>query len=215
MKNFTFLIAFLCLFAFSCVKTSVTPSSSPTYIVVNNDTLTTTLIGTQTWTSVNYNGPGGTNYNNSNINVPLAGKLYTWQETQAITSSLPAGWRIPTQADAIKLIINSGGFADTQFSYGAFGDPTVAAKLKSKTGWTSEGNNITNFNALPVGEQDANIYQQAFQVAEFWTSTSRDSNDQYTLHITDFNGGDNVSVDYIPIAVYGTYALSVRFVKDN
>src|SRR3990170_7087933 len=54
------------------------------------------VIGTQTWTAVNYDGPGGVPYDENN-SKPEYGKYYSKSELTSI--ALPEGWRIPNQQD--------------------------------------------------------------------------------------------------------------------
>src|SRR5580698_8233523 len=127
----------------SCSKKSTpTPTQLSNTVTISGTAYTTVVTGTQTWTTVNYNGTGGVNYNNSSTNNPNYGKLYTLAEAQAI--SLPTGWRLPTQTDATRLLVYAGATGTSNI--GADGDSTVSIKLKSKSAWTlTQGNNNSGF----------------------------------------------------------------------
>ncbi|HEY8929091.1 MAG TPA: FISUMP domain-containing protein [Mucilaginibacter sp.] len=99
----------MCFFAIitfvSCSKKSDTRPNDNS-VTINGTNYSVVAIGGQTWTSVNYNGEGGINYNNGSINNAADGKLYTIAEAQAI--KLPKGWRLPTRDDFNKLLVSIG-----------------------------------------------------------------------------------------------------------
>jgi len=89
-----------CLLFFTCSKNNDNTQisiSCKNSVSINGDSYKTVVIGTQTWTAVNYNVPGGENYNNGATNNTY-GKLYTEAEASAIV--LPAGRRLPKPASA-------------------------------------------------------------------------------------------------------------------
>jgi uncharacterized protein (TIGR02145 family) len=216
------------LITYSCSKSSKQddqPTTANTVTIGGTD-YTTASIGTQTWTTVNYNGSGGVNYNGSSTNDVTYGKLYSLAEAKAI--SLPSGWRLPTKADAEKLLLLLGAQTedpstrDAQDGIAVQGDATVAKKLKSKTDWTyTNGDNSSGFNAYPTGEALGSIltYRNKGEVTSFWTSTSNGVNNNFTFTIestTEDNGkviDDFAGMDYNPFA--NTTRLAIRFVKDN
>jgi uncharacterized protein (TIGR02145 family) len=142
----TFTLLTVAIFA-SCSKsnTSIKPQTTTTTAVITDSV----SIGSQTWTTVNYNGTGGENYANSSVNDPTYGKLYTLAEAKAI--ALPNGWRIPTTDDFNKLMVSVG--ATAQDSYGYYHvTQDEALELMSTTNWTSiNGTNTSGFNAYPAG----------------------------------------------------------------
>jgi uncharacterized protein (TIGR02145 family) len=223
MKKLLFLVVITGVMLTSCSKKSnPTPTKqSSNTVTINGTVYTTVVIGTQTWTTVNYNGTGGVNYNNSSTNNPNYGKLYTLAEAQAI--SLPSGWRLPTQTDATKLLVYLG--ATGASNIGADGDSTVSIKLKSKSAWTlTQGNNNSGFNAYPSGDANNGTYELLGQAAEFWTSSVDSYNDQYILGIYNDSEADgnyapiienDAGIDYIPTGNVSTFRMSIRFVKDN
>jgi len=102
MKKLLFLAFVIGTTLSSCSKKS-NPKPTNT-VTINGASYATVSIGTQTWTSVNYNGPGGTI--NTSLNEAIYGKYYTIAEMQAI--SLPTGWRVPTEADFVTLLKSQG-----------------------------------------------------------------------------------------------------------
>ncbi|HEY4198653.1 MAG TPA: FISUMP domain-containing protein [Mucilaginibacter sp.] len=132
----------------SCSKKS-DPGPNSNYVTINGTNYSIVVIGGQTWTSVNYNGDGGVNYNNG-ANDPLNGKLYTIAEARAV--KLPNGWRLPTPADFNKLLVAIGAIYQNQLTGNYYISGDLTLKLMSKTGWTgTEGTNQSGFNARPVG----------------------------------------------------------------
>ena len=95
-----YLSVILIISASGCSKKNETKAPANT-VSIGGDNYNTIVIGTQTWTATNYNGPGG-----------LVG-LYTIAQATAI--SLPAGWRLPAKNDFDNLLKLAGG---TQDSYG-------------------------------------------------------------------------------------------------
>jgi len=227
MKQILSVLLLAAVLTTSCSKSNKQddqPTNANTVSIGGTD-YTTAAIGTQTWTTVNYNGSGGVNYSGSSTNVPTYGKLYTLAEAKAI--SLPTGWRLPTKADAEKLLLFLGAKTedpstfDAQNGIAVQGDATVAKKLKSKTDWAyTNGDNSSNFNAYPTGNQNGNTFDSKGQLANFWTSTAMSgaTDTQYLFGVyntKEDNGdiNDDAGMDYTPHA--STTKLAIRFVKDN
>ena len=138
--------------------------------------------------------------------------------TEAQAISLPSGWRLPTKADAEKLLTYLG--ATGSGSNGIDGDATVSIKLKSKSDWTyTQGNNSSGFNAFPAGDLNGNTYEGINLATTFWTSSADQYSDQYVLIIANLPDGPNIEdaagMDYIPTSSIGNFKTSIRFVKDN
>ncbi|MBB6130394.1 FISUMP domain-containing protein [Mucilaginibacter lappiensis] len=203
------------LFA-SCSKKSnndVKPEDT-NKVTINGTDYATTKIGTQTWTTVNYNGTGGVTY--TGVSNAAYGKLYTLTEAKAV--SLPTGWRLPTKADAEKLLLFLGATTDNDGN--VEGEASVSVKLKSKSDWTlTQGNNSSGFNAYPAGEGTVGInsFDGKGDFATFWTSTTLSGDSQYLLGIWNNKDGvqvlDFTAIDYTPRASTSTF--SIRFVRDN
>jgi hypothetical protein len=103
MKKVFTLVIIATVVLLSCSKKNNDPiplnlKSADSTVTIGGDVYPVVKIGTQTWTSVNYRGPGGifnTGYMDT-YNVQH-GKLYTPQEANQII--LPAKWRLPTYDD--------------------------------------------------------------------------------------------------------------------
>lgn len=180
-------------------------------VTINGTHYPTVTIGTQTWTSVNYNGPGGVNYDNSSTNDPVYGKLYSYTEAEAI--SLPAGWHLPTQADFTTLFNTLGAVPNSQ-NYYVLAD-TTGRKLMATTTWTVAeiGTNQTGFNAVGAGFQASGVFSNLGQIDNILTTSKFSDGENISLEIYDY---DNASLtDLNAVLPKDTDRGSVRFVKDN
>lgn len=223
----------------SCSKSKNEPEQLKNEITISGTAYPTVVIGTQTWTTVNYNGNGGVNYNNG-ANDPTVGKLYSYQELQALLN-LPAGWRVPTEADAKKMmrylgttINTSGGQWDGEEHLSA----EKSKKITSKATWATisiSGNNETGLNIYPNGNYFPTSnpttnpeYNNKGTEGSFWLSTKDNNRDALYLEVSFSKWDasyDNWSTANPLLATYivGTTAYevgfsekrSIRFVKDN
>ena len=174
---------------------------SDAFITIEGQNYATVKIGTQTWTSANYAGPGGSAYDNSK---PEFGKYYSLVEVKAI--ALPAGWRLPTLEDYEKLAANYDITLPTNGSH------TEKIKaLISKTNWNHvQGTNTSGFNAHPGGYVYVNGPPIPGDIAEFWATEGKTFSiqeagaEQTGLRLTFYQSDDSPD-----------YKFNVRFVKDN
>ena len=220
----------------SCKKSVVDdPQPEPTAneITINGTVYPTVKIGNQTWTTINYNGSGGVNYNDSS-NDPSLGKLYSWPEVKAITN-LPIGWRLPTNADVKSLMANVGTKLD---GTDAYNDADASKKLMSTTGWNNTsfaGTNTTGLNLKATGylfinQTGVKSYSDKGVLASFWTSSTiqSGSNSYPLLFEVSTNSYDSKDQPAgLRGMIYNTTAngdglttllaekRSIRFVKDN
>lgn len=173
-------------------------------IAINGSSYGTVVVGSQTWTAVNYNGPGGENYNNGTNNSTY-GKLYT--EAEATGIALPSGWRLPTQADFDNLFVAIGA---NKLGNGGFSFPLgCALKLMSTSDWTGQnGTNDLKFGAEPAGCFSAGSYTGQGIEAMFLSSTIISTPMVLTVS-PNFITTSNI---LLPNA---TDRASLRFVKDN
>ncbi len=235
MKQILFLTLSVMLIFSACSKND--DDKKDESITINGTTYPTVKIGTQTWTTVNYNGDGGMNYNNG-ANDPAVGKLYTYTELKALTT-LPAGWRVPTEADVKTLLATVGTKLDGTDIYT---DETSSKKLMSTTGWTNTaltGTNSTGLNLVPTGyafaTRTSNEFSDKGVLASFWTSSTVKVPETPTTYL-DYPLLFEVSTDSydrsdepagLRGSIYNTSAYgdgsttfpaerrSIRFVKDN
>ena len=105
----------------------------------------TVKIGKQTWMAenLNYKISNSLCYENNEANCQKYGRLYDWNTAM---KACPAEWRLPTENDWSNLIKTVGG------------SKIAGKKLKSKTGWSDDGNGTDDygFSALPGGEYGPN-----------------------------------------------------------
>jgi uncharacterized protein (TIGR02145 family) len=188
----------------SCKKDK---EEEPTNIKIGDKNYGIVAIDGQYWTTENYNGVGGLL---TNPNAPVAGygKLYTLAEAKAIT--LPAGWRIPTKEDFVKLTVAQG--AEFDDNYTAHTD--AIKKLMSKSGWDDgSGTNTSGFNAFPAGFMyNDEPENQGFHAA-FWTS-SVNNTEPYIFEIYQ-DGTDVLEALYWSEGSLINRRYPVRFVKDK
>jgi uncharacterized protein (TIGR02145 family) len=83
-------------------------------------------------------------YNGDSVNGRKYGKLYNWYAVNDSRGLAPQGWHIPVDDEYSVLIIYLGG----SHTYNE-----IAPKMKSKSGWESngQGNNSSGFSSLPAG----------------------------------------------------------------
>ncbi|MFD0794013.1 FISUMP domain-containing protein [Mucilaginibacter litoreus] len=222
MKRTLLTLSLLCTILFSCSKKNENnPSAS---LELNGRSYPTVKIGSQTWTTMNYDGPGGiASPRNDEYDY---GKYYSEKEMLAI--KLPDGWRVPSKEDFVKLMKSQGELTIDVPEVTAT-DADGAKVLKAASSWYLPGDNSSGFNILPGG------YYQSFSkefleykgMAYFWTTTSGpalsiDPNYYYCFRVSgrysspgtgsepetgaevrDMTTGDNV------------IWYNIRFVKDN
>ena len=103
-------------------------------------TYKTIKIGNLTWfaENLNYDVDGSVCYANNTSNCATYGRLYNWN---AAMTACPTGWHLPSDAEW------------TQLENAVGGSSTAGKKLKSTSGWNSNGNGTDDygFAALPAG----------------------------------------------------------------
>jgi uncharacterized protein (TIGR02145 family) len=174
------------------------------------------LIGTQTWMAenLNYNASGSKCGNGSSLSdtntssCDTYGRLYNWATAMANSASssknpsevkgvCPTGWHLPSDAEWTALTDFVGGSAGT--------------KLKSTSGWNSNGNGTDEygFSALPGGDGSSDGgFSSAGSYGYWWSATENDASDAYGRYMY-FNYA-SVSRSYY----YETNLFSVRCVQD-
>lgn len=178
------------------------PTPSPDSVRIDGHTYPTRLIGAQRWTTINYRGTGGIPYG-TGTEKAIYGRYYTYAEAKAI--ALPAGWRLPTEADWVTLVQSQGIILE----HNTARKQEAVKKLLSVTNWRSlPGTNASGFDAHPAGYSTNNLPPEDGDIAEFWAangvSMSIQENSQ-TNHLLRFYSNDNdPSVRY-----------TLRFVSDR
>ena len=170
----------------------------------DSKTYKTVKIGNQWWMAENLNyrnygnATGRYCYNDETSYCATYGHLYTWTIAQ---NACPIGWHVPSVDEFNVLLKNVGGSS------------VAGAKLKSNSGWNSNGNGSDEygFAVLPAGTFDGHwTYNNLLNKTDFWTSeASANTDGAYGLYI----GSD---VDEAQIASFGSisYGFSVRCLKD-
>lgn len=196
------LVALLGLtFSISCKKDpqKVPP---PVTVQIAEKSYATVKIGNQTWITSNFDGAGGVVYDALN-SKPEYGKYYTFAEIKAI--QLPAGWRIPTVHDYVKLAESQG----VVFTNLHATRQEAIKKLTSKTNWKNlPGNNLSGFNAYPAGYIFQTSLPQDGDISEFWTAEGK------TMSIQE-GANSSLRITFYDNSSSPEYRFNVRFVKDN
>jgi len=202
LKIILFAVLALCLI--SCHKDDdVKPVPVVNKITIGGDQYETIVIGTQTWTTVNYKGAGGLPDDNAGTKTNY-GKFYTYAEAKAIV--VPSGWRLPTLADYIKLG-ESQGIVFTNFN--AFKQDLIK-KLASTSDWLNiNGNNHSGFNAYPAGYMFGTDPAIGGDISEFWTV------DGTSFSIQESADNKNHNIRAYDNSASDQYRFNVRFVRDN
>ena len=170
------------------------PRDNQSYPVVN--------IGSQVWMAANLNYEMSGSYCSKNrLETYCAkyGRIYSWEAAQ---NACPAGWHLPSKAEWETLITTVGG------------DSIAGRVLKSKTGWSNDGNGTDDFgfNAFPGGFGSSHPdfgYHIILDglIGTFWSSTVSDSDKVYFMHL-----------DYQDVATIQNpkknWGHSVRCIKD-
>jgi uncharacterized protein (TIGR02145 family) len=208
MKKLLYFTLVICLTLSACSKKS---DVKPNTVSINGAVYSTVVIGTQTWTTTNYNGPGGQDQSPSPFS---SGKFYTFAEAQAIP--LPKGWRVPTGADFDNLAILAGATKD---SGGGVDYRSInISKLISTNSWPlGLGTDSLGFNALPAGYTPApGVFGDQGTLAWFWSSTTDHNQYELIFQIVQQSvQNSGAGVAGIGPDFGSGIAASVRFVKDN
>ena len=130
----------------------------------------TVTIGDQVWMAenLNYETDSSFCYNDSAEYCAKYGRLYTWT---AAMNACPDGWHLPTIDEFETLFATVGG------------DSIAGMKLKSTSGWNSDGNGTDDFGftVLPAGGWGSKNF--VGEAAVFWTSEWYEGYDDYAYGI--------------------------------
>jgi uncharacterized protein (TIGR02145 family) len=201
MRSISIIAVLFVLFLSSCDDEKEPSLRNP--VTIEGTVYSTVTIGTLMWTSTNYEGPGGVQYDASN-SKPEYGKYYTLAEVNAIT--LPEGWRIPTEED-YRALAEQVGITTIPTT---LVDSEKVGKITSKDHWNNTtGTNATGFNAYPTGYIFGNSLPIDGDIAEFWTAGG------LTFSIQE--AGANLSslrMTFYQSDTSPDYRFTVRFVRD-
>ncbi len=152
------------------------------------------------WIAAGNNGkPAWCYYNNDPSKGNNYGKLYNWHAVNDPRRLAPNGWHIPTRNEWFYLQKHLGGY------------DYAGKKMKSKYGWTENGNgtNESGFLGLPSGMRgiDGKFYD--IETTGRWWSSSFEMDDRAwsTSIYNDFDVQDASLVEK-------KMGFSVRFIKD-
>ncbi|WP_414655106.1 fibrobacter succinogenes major paralogous domain-containing protein [Fibrobacter sp. UBA3629] len=130
----------------------------------------TVTIGDQVWMAENLNFETDSSYcyNDSAEYCAKYGRLYEWS---AAMDACPSGWHLPDTAEWRMLLAAVGG------------DSIAGMKLKSTSGWNSNGNGTDDFGftVLPAGGWGSKDF--VGEAAVFWTSEWYEGYDDYAYGI--------------------------------
>lgn len=148
-------------------------------------------------------------YNNNPENGEKYGKIYNWYAVDDPRGLAPEGWHIPSDTEWRDITDYLAG----KDSVGNFvaGQILAGNKMKSKTGWTEDGNgtNDSGFSALPGGVRVPNgSFQAIGSLGCFWSTTKGFTLDIWTRYLT-FSYGDIARL----VISYGK-GLSVRCIRN-
>ncbi len=138
-------------------------------------------------------------YSGSVDNCVKYGRLYDWSTANTVC---PVGWHLPSRQEWGDLAKAAGGTGD----YGASG--TAGKKLKSTSGWNSNGTDDFGFSALPGGTRGSggSFYNAGFD-GNWWTATEYSESNAYyrVMYYNDDVYENNVDK---------SYGFSVRCAQD-
>ncbi len=136
----------------------------------DGQTYKTVKIGDQVWMAENLNFETDSSfcYNDSAEYCAKYGRLYVWT---AAMDACPSGWHLPDTAEWRMLLAAVGG------------DSIAGTKLKSTSGWNSDGNGTDDFGftVLPAGGWGSKNF--VGEAAVFWTSEWYEGYDDYAYGI--------------------------------
>lgn len=141
-------------------------------------------------------------YNNDPKNAAKYGKLYNWFAINDPRGLAPEGWRIPQNADWMKLIKN------------LLGVDYAGSKLKATNGWKSKnGVDKIGFTALPGGFRDeSGAFGSLGSIGQWWSNSEPVEVKKSNLIFSVKLNSNSTEVSYI--RVKKEIGLCVRCVRD-
>lgn len=191
------------------------PPKSGTYVKIGSLYYPTVTIGDQEWMSVNYAGPGGM----SNGSKPHYGTFLKFADLPSI--QVPAGWRLPTKQDYVKLI-RSQGIVFDEYLESTDGDDVqskrLLGQLMATTGWIKQdgyANNRSGFNAVPANllVLEGVAHREGANCL-LWTSEKDERDNPVAFKLIQLPSDTYARFGTYPVGYYPPH-LPVRFVKDK
>lgn len=190
------------------------PPATGTYIKIDNIYYPTVTIGNQEWMSVNYAGTGGMN----NSEKPHYGTFYKYMDLKNVP--VPAGWRLPSKQDYIKLLKSQGlVLNDWESTDGEdLQSKKMLGQLMATTGWLKQdgyANNKSGFNAVPANymAQNASPHGEGTN-CYLWTSDIDENENPIAFKIIQFPSDTYAAFSTFPVGYYPQH-LPLRFVRDK
>jgi uncharacterized protein (TIGR02145 family)/uncharacterized repeat protein (TIGR02543 family) len=170
----------------------------------NNKRYKTVKIYDQTWMAENLNYQSSTGnswcYGNNTDSCKKYGRLYDWETAKTVC---PTGWHLPSRFEWGNLATSAG----VGWDYGG----TAGKKLKSTSGWNSNGNGSDDFgfSALPGGGRGSDGgFTDGGNDGYWWTASEYSSGSAYCRFMLYYSNSVG-EYDYDKLN-----GFSVRCVKD-
>lgn len=146
--------------------------------------------------NLNYKTTDSYCFDNSSANCKKLGRLYEWN---AAVDACPDGWRLPTKEDFERLVAGAGGTS------------SAGTLLKSRKGWSLDGNgkDSLGFSALPAGDCGEGKFYDYGKFANFWSATEYRSGSAYLLNLAS-------NSDEAKVGTFGKRnGFSIRCLENN
>ncbi|HEU4472994.1 MAG TPA: FISUMP domain-containing protein [Flavisolibacter sp.] len=197
-RNILFLLLAASFLFVACKKEKSDTGS----ITIHGKSYATRSIGGKTWTLSNYEGPGGLHFGNGTVR-PEFGRYYSLAEMQAL--ALPAGWRMPTEADYRQLCESQG----VVFSGSRATGQEAIKRLLSQANWLNiPGSNASGFNAQPAGYMFQDAQPIPGDISEFWTAEG------HTISFQEGASGSTHNIKFYQNNSGQEYRFNIRLVRD-
>ncbi|GAB3258623.1 hypothetical protein GCM10027347_22070 [Larkinella harenae] len=192
------------------------PPTSGTYVQIGKQYYPTVTIGNQEWMSVNYDGGVGGLKDGAK---PQYGTYYKHADLPTLLQ-IPAGWRLPSKQDFVKLLASQGL---TLNDWGSTDGADLASKKKlgqlmAATGWKKQdgyANNRSGFNAVPGNLRVLNGNPNGEGTnCLLWTSEVDENEIQVAFEIIQLPSDTYAKFGIYPVG-YNPPHLPVRLVRDK
>ena len=181
----TLLIIFLVLVV-NCEKSTKPEDSISTVTDVDGNIYKTIKIGDQWWMAENLkvihyrNGELISDvwvYDDNETNAESYGRLYSWHAVNDSRNIAPSGWHIPTDAEWKELEMQIG-MSRSEADDDGYRGTDEGSKLKSTTGWNSDGNGTDDYDFAALSAGYRSIHGGFYLTGkdtDFWSSSEQSS----------------------------------------